>query len=158
MDRVSLLLAADYHNSPFRRAYLGGVRTPIQLQGTSSDTNLLEGLKNVPWMALEGDAATVVSVLTIPEEIEPFARITPYLVHNSNLTDPPETYRGSDPAAGYVIETKPGFPRGIHTIVGTYLYLPRHFLQSDARQILDLVRNRPGYRISEISHTAGMFQ
>jgi hypothetical protein len=157
MDRASLLMTADYHNSAFRRAYVDGVQMPIQLQERSSDTNLLEGMKNIAWMALEGDAASIVSVLTIPEEIEPFAEITPYLVYNPNLANPPETYRGGEPEAGYTIETKPGFPRGSHTIVGTYLYLPRPFMQSDVRQILDLVRNRSGYRVSEISHMAGIF-
>jgi hypothetical protein len=159
MNRVSLLMAADYHNSPFRRAYIGGVPVPARLRETVSETNILEGLENVSWMALEGDVASVVSMLTLPEEIKPFAVVTPYLVHNSTLTDPPESYRGSEPEAGYVIKTKPGFPAGSHTIVGTYLYLPRPFLRSDAEQILGLVNgNEPSYRVSEYEYTEAVRQ
>jgi hypothetical protein len=155
MDRASLLLAADYHNSPFNRAYVGGVSTPFQLRQASSSTNILGNRGNVPWIALDGEIASVVSALTLPEDIVPFTEVTPYLVYNPDLTDPPESHRGSEPEAGYVIKTKPGFPHGSHTIVGTYLYLPGPFSQSDAAQILELVRSKPDYRLSEYIRTAG---
>ena len=89
IDQVSLLLAADYHNSPFRRAHIGGVNVPIDLQDISAGTNLLKELRSVPWMALEGDVASVVSVLTLPKAIQPFSEVTPYLVHDSNVANPP---------------------------------------------------------------------
>jgi len=158
IDRISLLLVADYHNSPFRRAYIGGERVPIQLRDISQDSNLLEGLANVPWMALEGDLASVVSVLTLPEEIESFVEVTPYLVHDPDATDPPETYRGSEPQAGYAINTKRGVPGGSHTIVGTYLYLPRPFVLSDAEQVLDLVQSKLRYRVSEYGRQASLYR
>lgn len=154
IDQVSLLLAADYHNNPFRRAHIGGVKNPVQLSEISSSTNIFRDAKSVPWIALEGEAASVISVLTLPEEVESFAEVTPYLVNDSNLADPPEDYRGNEPKAGYAIKTKPGFPRGRHTLVGTYLYIPRPFIRNDAEQILGLVKNRPGYSISEYSPAA----
>jgi hypothetical protein len=149
---ASLLLAADYHHSPFRHAYTNTSSHAIQLRGMSSSQNLLEGASNVDWVALAGDGVSVISMLTVPEAIKPFIQVTPRLIYDQGLSDPPETYRGTEPQAGYLIETRPGFPSGEHLLVGTYLYLSRPFLERDAEQLLPLGMQKPDCRITKAAH------
>ncbi len=148
-----LLVAADYHNSPFRRAYTNASSEPVPLRDTSSDKNLLEGADGVRWVALAGDRASVVSTLTVPETIKPFIRVTPWLFYNRRRADPPETYVGTEPGSGYLIETRRGLPRGEHLLTGIYLYLPRAFQMRDARQIFELATPKLACGITNPAHT-----
>lgn len=153
VHNASLIVAADYHNSPFQRAHTSANRLPISLSGTSSDRNLLEGNSDVHWVALAGDEVSIVSALTVPDEIKPFINVTPWLIYAPGLIDPPEDYPGSEPEAGYRIETRPGLPHGDYLLVGTYLYLPRSFLEHDAEQIPGLVDQKLHYRITVAGHS-----
>jgi len=149
---ASLLVEADYHNSPFRHAYTNGNSHPISLSGPSSDQNLLEDEADPHWVALAGGEVSIVSVLTLPEELKPFTRVTPWLLYDRKLTNPPETYVGTEPGAGYLIETRPGLPSGEYMLLGTYLYLPRPFQQGDAQQLLDLGKHKYDYRTISVPH------
>jgi hypothetical protein len=150
---VSLLVAADYHRSPFRRVYTSTNGRPIPLRDGSSEDNLLKGTGDVHWVALTGDRVSVVSMLTASEDIASFTQITPWLLYDRKFIDPPETYRGAEPGAGYLIKTLPGFPSGKHVLMGIYLYLPRPFQERDAGQILELADQRLECRISTPGHT-----
>lgn len=147
LHSVSLRLAADYHNSPFVRAYTDIRHAPIQL-GISSVHNLLEDSDNVQWIALTGEGVSVISMLTLPKDIQAFARVTPQLFYDRKLVDPPETFAGSEPEAGYLIETRPALPRGDYLLVGTYVYLPHAFREIDAGQ---LAAQKPDYRVTSRS-------
>jgi hypothetical protein len=149
---ASLWVAADYHNSPFRRVYTNANRHPIELGGNSSERNLLQGTDNIDWVALSGDRVAVVSMLTVPEELRPFTQVTPRLLYDRRLFDPPQRYPGVEPEAGYLIETRPGFPSGEHILVGTYLYLPHSFLKRDAEKLAGLSNQRLYYQITEPGH------
>jgi hypothetical protein len=149
---ASLWVAADYHDSPFRRAYTNANSQPIQLGDTSAAQDLLEGTSHIDWVALSSDRLSVVSILTVPEELKPFVQVTPRLLYDRGSSDPPQSYPGVEPEAGYLIEAHPGFPSGEHMLVGTYLYLPRPFLKRDAEQLLILANQTPDYRIEEPGH------
>lgn len=133
-QKVSLLLAADYFRSPFRQAFASGRTPAIRLRAGAGKGNLLDRREGLSWLALDGERASVVSVLTLPEDIRDHSELRAVLVQDRAASDPPETHPGVDPKAGYQIETRAGFPRGSHSLVGTYLYLPRPFAPGDAAQ------------------------
>lgn len=132
-QQASLLLAADYHQSPFRQAFASGRAAAIPLGTAVAKNNLLQAREGVAWLALDGERASVVSVLTLPEDIRDYTDLRAVLVQD-RAADPPEAHPGGEPRAGYLIETRAGFPSGSHRLVGTYLYLPRSFAPGDAVQ------------------------
>jgi hypothetical protein len=153
--KVSLLLSADYHGSPFRRAFASGNNgVAIELRDSASGHNLLQPGEGLSWLALDGDQASVVSVLTLPDEIRGHTGLSGILVQDETLSAPPEGYPGAEPEAGYRVETRSGFPRGTHWLVGTYLYLPRAFAPSDATQATRLAGNRLDVTIAAFERTA----
>jgi hypothetical protein len=147
-EKASLLLTADYHGSPFRQAFASGSGVAIDLRDTVSRHNLLQPREGLSWLALDGEQASVVSVLSLPEDIRGHTVLRGILLHDRTVAAPPEGYPGVDPEAGYLIETKTGFPRGAHWLIGTYLYLPRPFEQPDAAQATRLAGSQLGARIS----------
>jgi hypothetical protein len=148
LHSASLHIAADYHDSPFLFAYTNASHVPIRLRDHSSYDNLLKGSGNASWVALTGEDVSVVSMLTVPESIRQFTQVTPTLVYNRAMTDPPESFSGVEPEAGYLIETRPAFPRGTYLLVGTYLYLPRSFSESDARRLYSLAGGTTAYKVT----------
>jgi hypothetical protein len=152
--KASLLLSADYHGGPFRRAFASGSGVAIELRDSASRHNLLRPGEGLSWLALDGDKASVVSVLTLPDQIRGHTELSGILRQDKTLSAPPEGYRGADPEAGYRVETRTGFPRGTHWLVGTYLYLPRPFAPSDAAQATRLAGSRLGVRIAALERTA----
>lgn len=147
-EKASLLLAADYHGAPFRQAFASGRRVAIGLREARSGGNLLKPREGLSWLALDGERASIVSVLTVPEEIRDYTKLSVRLTQDRTASDPPEAYPGADPEAGYLIETSPGFPPGTHRLVGTYLYLPRPFARGDAAQAIRLAGSRLGVKVS----------
>ncbi len=151
--KASLLLTADYHGSPFRRAFASGSGVAIELRDSASRYNLLQPGEGLSWLALDGEHASVVSVLTLPDEIRGHTELSGILVQDKTLNDPPEGYPGAEPEAGYQVETKTGFPRGTHWLVGTYLYLPRPFAPGDAAQVIRLAGSRLTVGIAALDRT-----
>jgi hypothetical protein len=151
--KTSLLLSADYHGSPFRRAFASGSGVAIELRDSASRHNLLQPGEGLSWLALDGAKASVVSVLTLPDQIRDHTELSAILRQDKTLSAPPEGYRGADPEAGYRVETRTGFPRGTHWLVGTYLYLPRPFAPGDAAQTRRLAGSRLDVRIAALEPT-----
>jgi hypothetical protein len=151
--RASLLLSADYHGSPFRRAFASGSGVAIELRDSASRDNLLQPGEGLSWLALDGDKASVVSVLTLPDQIRGHTELSAILRQDKTLRAPPEGYRGTDPEAGYRVETRTGFPRGTHWLVGTYLYLPRPFAPGDVAQTRRLAGSRLDVSIAALEPT-----
>ena len=106
------------------------------------------------WLALDGEQASVVSVLTLPDEIRGHTELSGILRQDTTLSAPPEGYPGADPEAGYRVETKTDFPRGTHWLVGTYLYLPRPFAPGDAAQATRLAGSPLDARIASLGRAA----
>ncbi len=152
--KASLLLSADYHGSPFRRAFASGSGVAIELRDSASRHNLLRPGEGLSWLALDGEQASVVSVLTLPDEIRGHTELSGILRQDKTLSAPPEGYPGADPEAGYRVETKTDFPRGTHWLVGTYLYLPRPFAPGDAAQATRLAGSPLDARIASLGRAA----
>lgn len=149
-ETASLLLTADYHGSPFRRAFASGSGIAIDLDDVGSGHNLLQPHEGLSWLALDGEQASVVSVLSLPGEIQEHTVLRGILLQHRTVRAPPEGYPGADPEAGYLVETKTGFPRGTHWLIGTYLYLPRPFARPDAAQATRLAGSRLGVTVSAL--------
>ena len=152
--KASFLMSADYHGGPFRRAFASGSGVAIELRDSASRHNLLQPGEGLSWLALDGDKASVVSVLTLPDQIRGHTELSGVLLQDKTLSAPPEGYRGADPEAGYRVETRTGFPRGTHWLVGTYLYLPRPFAPGDAAQARRLAGSRLDVRIAALERPA----
>ncbi len=112
VNDMNLRITADYYGEPFDSAYVEGDMRSVRLGVESSADNRLESIRNTGWIALSGVTGSVVTGVSIPDDIAAHVEIRPYLVDGKSLVDPPENHPGMEPEAGFLMSMLPGFPRG----------------------------------------------
>ncbi len=136
---TSMRLTADYRNSPFYRVVIGSGRQHHATTAGSAATQQVD--QN--WIALDGATGSVISLVTLPQEIELFARASPYL---HQITDQ-DTDSGCNCVAGFQIHAGEDCPPGEHTLYGTYLISTQPFESGNENELLDLIYRKLLFRI-----------
>ena len=112
VDRASLLLTADYRGHPFKRAFFAGPRPPVNLGTEKAREDFVEAPLDKRWIVLEGVGGTLLSLIQLPDEVARYSTVSLFLNNDPGGSNPPENYPGSEPEAGFRVETERGLPKG----------------------------------------------
>lgn len=123
VKQISMTLTTDYRDPPFHHLYMGGEAPPAAHPGSQSLVSRLQRL-GTEWIALDSDAASIISLIVVPESFQGQAAASPCLCR-AKSEDPqaPETraVTGTHTEAGFLITSSTKSPKGEHVIYGTYL-------------------------------------
>jgi len=141
VEKIALRVTADYFGGPFTRVYAEGLADPVSLEQEYADQNVLGGVMNARWVALDGPGGSVVTLLKVPEPIKSHILISPWLVSNPTANYTPESIMGADPEAGFSVETGEGFPSGDYVLHAVYLLSADPYQSSDSAHGMELLHD-----------------
>jgi hypothetical protein len=143
VHETSLILALDYGSSPFRRLLIGSNRgISVWDKGTPNSPQPQDWHKG-KWLALDGEAGSVVSYVTLPPALAGYAEAKPYLAFGQRPG------RNTTPSeVGFKIDAPPGTPKGKYLVYGTYVISPEPYRPGDGTRALNLRDNPLKFRVS----------
>lgn len=123
VKQIQMMLTTDYRDPPYRHLYMGS-EMPVAAQ--PDDQSLVSRLHRLgtEWIALESDAASIISLIVVPETLQGQAEASPCLCSADRENQQvPETQAvtGTHTEAGFLINSTTESPKGEHVIYGTYL-------------------------------------
>jgi len=107
-----LLLTADYRGNPFKRAFFADPRPPVNLGTEKAREDFVEAALDKRWIVLEGGGGTLLSLIQLPDEVARYSTVSLFLNNDPSGSNAPEDYPGSEPEAGFRVETERGLPKG----------------------------------------------
>jgi len=129
---VEILATSMYRNGVFKSVKVPRMKESIGIVNKQSSSNLLENRKDAGWLGLYGDGLSVLTLVRIPEDIDSFFGMEPYLANNT----------GQALEAGYLIQTKPGIAKGEHVLHSLYLILADSDANDNATKMVNLLDNK----------------
>jgi hypothetical protein len=123
VKQIEMMLTTDYRDPPYHHLYMGG-EAPVAAQ--PDNPSLVSRLHRLgtEWIALESDAASIISLIVVPETFQGQAEASPCLCSaDREDRQVPETQAvtGTHTGAGFLINSSTKSPKGEHVIYGTYL-------------------------------------
>jgi hypothetical protein len=136
VKQVSMTLTTDYRNPPFHNLFMGETHGPPTEQGrnTTLETRVRE--LGTEWIAFDSQAASIVSLMVVPDRIEGQASARPCLCENVPGTTPARASVGTPTEAGFLITSTTACPQGEHVLYGTYLISARPYQPGDENAAL----------------------
>jgi hypothetical protein len=123
VKQISMTLTTDYRDPPFHHLYMGGEAPVVAQPENQSLVSRLQRL-GTEWIALDSDAASIISLIVVPETFQGQAEASPCLCRaKSEDQQAPDTraVTGTHTEAGFLITSSTQSPKGDHVIYGTYL-------------------------------------
>jgi hypothetical protein len=123
VKQISMTLTTDYRDPPFHHLYMGGEAPVVAQPENQSLVSRLQRL-GTEWIALDSDAASIISLIVVPETFQGQAAASPCLCRAKREDQQaPETraVTGTHTEAGFLITSSTQSPKGDHVIYGTYL-------------------------------------
>lgn len=123
VKQINMTLTTDYRDPPFHHLYMGG-EAPVAAQ--PENQSLVSRLQRLgtEWIALDSDAASIISLIVVPETFQGQAEASPCQCRvKQEDQQAPETQAvtGTHTEAGFLITSSTQSPKGEHVIYGTYL-------------------------------------
>jgi hypothetical protein len=140
VKKIEMMLTTDYRDPPYRHLYMGG-EAPLAAQ--PDNQSLVSHLHRLgtEWIALESDAASIISLIVVPETFQGQAEASPCLcsAHREDQ-QVPETraVTGTHTEAGFLIKSSTQSPKGEHVIYGTYLISASPYEPGDEDAVLTM--------------------
>jgi hypothetical protein len=144
VKQIAMMLTTDYRDPPFHHLYMGG-EAPVA--GQPGDHSLVSRLHRLgtEWIALDSDAASIISLIVVPESLQGQAGASPCLC-SARRDDPqaPEirAVTGHHTEAGFLITSSTESPKGDHVLYGTYLISAGPYEAGDEEAVLTMRRRK----------------
>ena len=151
VKKASLLLTADYRKYPFHEAYSDGDKLPLILGQNSPKT--LQSILNMKgkWIALSGNLGSVLNIVKLPDNIEKYCTVKPYMLEDPNGKNIPENYIGSEPEAGFEIQTKPGIRKGDYNIYMFFFLSTDPFQPGMKEKAINIIEGTRKFRVINVT-------
>jgi hypothetical protein len=140
VKQISMMLTTDYRDPPFHHLYMGGEAPVAALPDNQSLVSRLQRL-GTEWIALDSDAASIISLIVVPETFQGQAEASPCLCRvKREGQQAPETepVTGTHTEAGFLITSSTQSPKGEHVIYGTYLVSASPYEPGDEDAVLTM--------------------
>jgi hypothetical protein len=138
VKQIAMMLTTDYRDPPFHNLYMGGEK-PVAVK--PEDQALISRLhrQGTEWIALDSGAASIISLLVVPETLQGLAEAKPCLCsarQEETQTKQTEAVTGAHTEAGFLITSSTQSPKGEHVIYGTYLITAGPYEAGDEDAVL----------------------
>jgi hypothetical protein len=142
VKKVSMTLTTDYRNPPFHNLFMG--KTPEQKQGKDQTRSLEAHVRELgtEWIAFDSHAASIISLMVVPDRIEGQASAQPCLCENVPETPQTRAAVGTPTEAGFLITSTTECPKGEHVLYGTYLISARPYQPGDENAALRMQHSK----------------
>jgi hypothetical protein len=142
VKQVSMTLTTDYRNPPFHNLFMGETHGPPPQQGQNPTLETRVRELGTEWIAFDSQAASIVSLMVVPDPIEGQASAQPCLCENVSGTSRARVSVGTSTEAGFLITSTTECPRGEHVLYGTYLISARPYQAGDENAALRMRHSR----------------
>jgi hypothetical protein len=136
VKQVSMTLTTDYRNPPFHNLFMGESHEPPPEQDRIPTLETRVRELGTEWIAFDSQAASVISLMVVPDRIEGQASAQPCLCENVPGTARARASVGTPTEAGFLITSSTECPRGEHVLYGTYLISARPYEPGDENAAL----------------------
>ncbi len=151
VKNASIFLTADYRRYPFREAYSDENKLPFILGKNSP--NISQSILNMKgnWIALSGNLGSVLNMVKLPDNVKEYCSVKPYILDDPNGKNIPENYTGSEPEAGFEIQTKPGIGKGDYIIYMLFFLSTEPFHTGIKEKAINLFEGTLKYRVINVT-------
>jgi hypothetical protein len=135
-----MTLTTDYRDPPFHHLYMGSAAPLAAHPDNQSLVSRLQRL-GTDWIALDTDAASIISLIVVPETFQGQAEANPCLCRAKSADQQaPGTpaVTGTHTEAGFLISSSTQSPKGEHVIYGTYLISANPYEPGDEDAVLTM--------------------
>jgi hypothetical protein len=149
--QVSMTLTTDYRNPPFHNLFMGESHEPPpgEDRTPSLETHLRE--LGTEWIAFDSHAASIISLMVVPDRIEGQAQAQPCLCENIPETPRTRASVGTPTEAGFLITSTSECPKGEHVLYGTYLISARPYRPGDENAALRMRHSKLATRVTPLA-------
>jgi hypothetical protein len=103
------------------------------------------------WIAFDSQAASIISMMVIPDRIEGQARAQPCLCENISESAETRASVGTQTEAGFLITSTTQCPQGEHVLYGTYLISTRPYQPGDENAALRMRKSKLMKQITQVA-------
>jgi hypothetical protein len=121
VKQIQMTLTTDYRNPPFDRLYMGRVRQPDAAPGITPSLRARLRRLGTEWIALDGDKASLINLVVVPDTVEGQAQAHPCLCSGKEAPIRTQVVPGTPTETGFLIASTADCPEGEHVIYGKYL-------------------------------------
>jgi hypothetical protein len=151
VKQVSMTLTTDYRNPPFHNLFMGQTHEPPpgKDRPRALETHVRE--LGTEWIAFDSHAASIISLMVVPDRIEGQASVQPCLCEN--VSEPPQARAsvGTPTEAGFLITSTTECPRGEHVLYGTFLISARPYQPGDENAALRMRHSKLVTKITPVA-------
>jgi hypothetical protein len=151
VKQVSMTLTTDYRNPPFHNLFMGKSPEPPQAEGRTRSIEAHVRELGTEWIAFDSHAASIISLMVVPDRIEGQASAQPCLCENVPETPQTRASVGTPTEAGFLITSTTDCPRGEHVLYGTYLISTRPYQPGDENAALRMRHSKLETRITPVA-------
>jgi hypothetical protein len=150
VKQIQMTLTTDYRNPPFDRLYMGRAR---QLDATPGVTPSLQArLRRLgtEWIVLDGDQASLINLVVVPDSVEGRARAQPCLCSDKEKPVHTHIVPGTRTETGFLITSSADCPKGEHILYGHYLISAQPYEPGDEYAAFGMQHNKLTTRVSPV--------
>ena len=151
VKQVSMTLTTDYRNPPFHNLFMGKTSEPPPGEGRTRSIEAHVRELGTEWIAFDSHAASIISLMVVPDQIEGQARAQPCLCESLPDTSQTRASVGTPTEAGFLITSTTECPRGEHVLYGTYLISARPYQPGDENAALRMQHSKLATQISPVA-------
>jgi hypothetical protein len=151
VKQVSMTLTTDYTNPPFHNLFMGATREPPQGEDRTRALEAHVRELGTEWIAFDSRAASIISLMVVPDRIEGQAQAQPCLCDHVPETPQTRATVGTPTEAGFLITSTTECPRGEHVLYGTYLISAHPYRPGDENAALRMRHSKLVTRISPLA-------
>jgi hypothetical protein len=151
VKQVSMTLTTDYRNPPFHNLFMG--KTSDTPQGEVRTRSLEAHVRELgtEWIAFDSHAASIISLMVIPDLIEGQAAAQPCLCGDNPGASHAHASVGTPTEAGFLITSTTECPKGEHVLYGTYLISARPYQPGDENAALRMRHSKLVKQITPVA-------
>jgi hypothetical protein len=142
VKQVSMTLTTDYREPPFHHLFMGKAQEPARQQGAGRSLEAHVRELGTEWIAFDSHAASIISLMVVPERIEGQAHAQPCLCGDATETPLTRASVGTPTEAGFLITSTTECPKGEHVLYGTYLISARPYQPGDENAALRMQHSK----------------
>ena len=151
VKQVSMTLTTDYRNPPFHNLFMGETHEPPPGADRARPLEAHVRELGTEWIAFDSHAASIVSLMVVPDRIEGQAQAQPCLCENLPETPHARASVGTPTEAGFLITSTSECPKGEHVLYGTYLISARPYQPGDENAALRMQHSKLTTRITPLA-------
>jgi hypothetical protein len=151
VKQVSMTLTTDYRNPPFHNLFMGKTPEPHPGEGQARSLEVQVRELGTEWIAFDSHAASIISLMVVPDRMEGQARAQPCLCEDIPESSRARASVGTPTEAGFLITSTTECPKGEHVLYGTYLISARPYQPGDENAALRMRHSKLVKQITPVA-------